>query len=186
SMMRRASSTSRSWTEIFTLLALSTARGNTAWEMPDDATAGMPCASSRLRTTPASMFDGVVKITTSSGNGLLHLVDLEENHRHVVVLRRVADERGNLAQHARAQLVRRQVRVALRQLPEAVFAEALVARIHRLADAVGEEQVQIARPERDHVLLQQPLERLAVVDLQPDDEAVGREDLRLRAVRAAR
>ena len=46
------------------------------------------------------------------------LVDLQQDHRHVVVLRRVADERGNLAQHPLAELVGRQVRVRLDQLAQ--------------------------------------------------------------------
>ena len=56
------------------------------------------------------------------------LVDLQQDHRHVVVLRRVADERRDLAQHALAQLVGRQVRVLLDQLAEPRLAEAVVAR----------------------------------------------------------
>ena len=94
------------------------------------------------------------------------------------MLRRVADEGGDLAQHALAQLVRRQVRVRLGELAEPVLAEAVIARVHRLADAVGEEHEQIAVVQQDRVLLQQPLERLALVDLQSQHESVGREDLR--------
>ena len=54
--------------------------------------------------------------------------DLQQDHRHVVVLRRVADERRDLAQHALAQLLGRQVRVLLDEPPEPRLAEAVVAR----------------------------------------------------------
>ena len=50
-----------------------------------------------------------------------HVVDLQQDHRHVVVLRRVADERRDLAQHPLAQLVGRQVRVLLDQLRRAAL-----------------------------------------------------------------
>src|SRR5262245_42263621 len=176
-MIRRASSASSSDTANRTSLWLSTDSGNTDCDIPDDSTARMPCASSRLRTTRASIADGVWKMTTRSGNGFARLVDLQQNHRHVVVLRRVADERRDLAQHALAQLVGPQMRVALDQLAEPVLAEAVVVLVHRLADAVGEEEIEIAGAERNRLLLEQPLEHLAVVDLEAEHEAVGREDL---------
>src|SRR2546423_3650171 len=102
-----------------------------------------PCASSRLRTMLASMSECVRKMTIRSGNGCCDLVHLEQNHRHVVVLRRAADERRNFAQHALAQFVGRQVGMFLGELSETRLAEAVVERVHRLADAVGEEQIQI-------------------------------------------
>src|SRR5689334_22883727 len=113
SMIFRASSASLSWTEIFTSPALSTDSGNTEREIPDEVTAMIPCASSRLRTTRASMSDAVLKMTIRSGNGLRYLVHLQQNHRHVVVLRRVADERRDLPQRALAQLVGGEIGVAL-------------------------------------------------------------------------
>src|SRR5262245_14513344 len=97
-MIRRASSASCSHTASRTSLWLSTDSGNTDRDIPDDSTARTPCASSRLRTTRASIADGVWKMTTRSGNGFDDLVDLEQDHRHVVVLRRIADERRDLAQ----------------------------------------------------------------------------------------
>ena len=48
-------------------------------------------------------------------------------------------------------------------------------RVHRLADAVGEEHVQVAGVQRNRLLLEQPLEHLAVVDLQAEHQAVGRQ-----------
>ena len=105
------------------------------------------------------------------------LVDLEQDHRHVVVLRRVADEGGNLAQHALAQLLRWQVRVGLDQAAEPRFAEQIVAPVHRFADAVGEQQVEIAGLQRDRLLDQVALEHLAVVQFESDHHSVRDEDL---------
>ena len=92
----------------------------------------------------------------------------------------------DLAQHALAQLLRRQVGVGLDEPAQPRLAEQIVARVHRLADAVGEEQVEIAGVQRDRLLDQQALEHLAVVELQADHHAVRREDLHLprRAVGA--
>src|SRR4029453_14631702 len=70
----------------------------------DETTDMIPWASRRLRTIPASIPDEVRNTTTRSGNGLTHLADLEQDHRHVGVLRRVAHERGNLAQHSFPEL----------------------------------------------------------------------------------
>src|SRR6516225_1715702 len=198
-MMRRASFASLSRTAILTSPALSTDSGNTEREMPDEVTVMRPWASSRLRTTRASMSEGVVKMTTSSGNGfvfqtvhpaggipLVHLIHFEQNHCHIIVLRRVADERGDLPQHPLAQLVRRQVRVPLDELPQPVLAEAIVVRVHRLADAVGEEQVEIARVHRNRLLLQEAFEHLPAVDLEAEHQAVGRQNLHVPAGTAAR
>src|SRR5579864_3376798 len=150
SMMLRASSASLWCTAIRTSPRLSTESGNTAWA-PVDTTDMTPCASSRLRTTRASISEGVRKMITSSGNGFAHIVHLQQDHRHVVVLRRFADKRGDLAQNALAQLVGRQVRMALDELTQAALAEQILVCVHRLADAVGEEQVEIARRKRNGV-----------------------------------
>src|SRR6516225_11687946 len=109
----------------------------------------MPCVSSRPRTICASMSEWVRKMTTRSGNGFGHLINLQQDHRHVVVLRRVAHERRNLAEDALAQLVRSEVRMRLDELAQPRFAEAVVARVHRLADTVGEEDIQVARLQRN-------------------------------------
>src|ERR1700704_76400 len=79
----------------------------------EETTDMIPCASSRLRTTRASIPDEVRKMTARSGNGLTHLVHLQQDHRHVVVLGSVAHEGGNLTQHALAQFRRRQMPVGL-------------------------------------------------------------------------
>src|SRR5262245_3527473 len=77
------------------------------------------------------------------------LIHLQQDHRHVVVLRRLADKRRDLAQHPLAQLVRWQVRMVLDQLAEAVLAEAVVVHVHRLADAVRKEEIEIAGVQLD-------------------------------------
>src|SRR5258707_12519878 len=110
-MTRSASSASLWWTAIRMSPRPSTESGKIDCGTAEDTTDMIPCASSRLRTTRASIPDEVRKMTTWSGNGLTHLVHLQQDHRHVVVLRGVADEGGNLTQHALTQLGRRQVGV---------------------------------------------------------------------------
>src|SRR6059058_2474721 len=181
-MMRRASSASLWCTAMRTSPSPSTDSGKIECGTSELTTVMTPCAWSRLRTTLASMSECVRKMTTRSGNCCRDLVDLEQNHRHIVVLRRGADERRNLAQHALAQIIGRQVGVVLGELTEPRFAEAVVERVHRFADAVGEEQIQISRMERNGLLLEQALEHLAAVDLEAQDHAVRREDARAPCV----
>ena len=93
----------------------------------DETTDGMPCASSSPRTMLASTSDCVRKMTHQIGHDMASaILDLQQDHRHVVVLRRVADERGDLAQHALAQLLGRQVRVLFERAAEPRLAEAVV------------------------------------------------------------
>src|SRR5689334_20916251 len=99
-MIRRASCASSGCTAIRTSLRPSTDSGKIECGTSEETTDGSPCDSSRPRTICASMSEWVRKMTIRSGNGFNHLVDLEQDHRHVVVLRRVADERGDFAQHA--------------------------------------------------------------------------------------
>ena len=66
---------------------------------------------------------------------------------------------------------------------EALLAEAVAGRVHRLGDAVGEEHEQVAGAERHRHLLEQPLEHLAVVDLQAEHQPVRGQDLRRCAAR---
>src|SRR5437870_10749353 len=120
-MIRSASSASSGCTEIRTSPRALMASGKMDCGTSDAVTVGTPCASSSPRTTLASTSDCVRKMTTRSATrfsaaaGGCHrlcgrcgcngrLVDLEQDHRHVVVLRRGADERLDLAQNALAQL----------------------------------------------------------------------------------
>src|ERR1043166_5748194 len=201
SMMRRASSASSACTASRTSPSPSTASGKIACGRSDETIDMMPCASSRLRTILASMADGALKTTTRldirlsqksavrshNASNVFRLLpsafcplplDFQKNHGHVVVLRRVAHERRDLAQHALAQFVGPQVRVRLDELPEPSLAEAVVARVHRLRDPVGEEEIQIAFVQPNRVLLQEAFEHFAAVDLQSEDQAVRREDAR--------
>src|SRR5436190_11009502 len=61
------------------------------------------------------------------------LLDLQQDHRHVVVLRRGANERRDLAKHPLPELGRRQMRMFLDQLRQTELAEAVVAFVHRFA-----------------------------------------------------
>src|SRR4030088_385147 len=133
-MTRSASSASLWCTAMRMSPRPSTDSGKIDCGTSEETTDMMPCASSRLRTTPASIPDEVRKTTTRSGNGLTHLVDFQQDHRHVVVLRRVADKGGDLAQHALAEFGGRQMRVRLDELAQPRFAETVVVDVHRLAD----------------------------------------------------
>src|SRR6185295_12317220 len=132
SMIRCASSASLAWTAMRTSVRPSTDIGKTECNTSDETTDMTPCVSSSPRTICASMSECVRKMTTRSvtqphlpylphlpGRSLLgnlrelragqrdgdcRVVDLQQDHRHVVVLRGVADERGDLAQHALAEL----------------------------------------------------------------------------------
>src|SRR5215467_681302 len=190
SMMCRASSASSARTDRRTSPSSATFSGNTLCGTSDATTQGMPLASSSPRTMLASTSDCVRKITTRSANLQSPFlpprvaerfeagrIDLEQDHRHVVVLWSVADERRDFAKHAFAQLVGRQVRVVFENPAEARFAEAVVRRVHRLADAVREQRAQIARAEVNRLLFEQPVEQLAAVQLQSKDESVRDEDL---------
>ena len=133
-MMRRASSASLACTAMRTSPRPSTDSGKTTAARRTRRPTCTPCASSRPRTM--LRFDVGVRaedddqIATQSSAAIrarsprADVVDLQQDHRHVVVLRRVADERRDLAQHALAQLLRRQVRVLLDQPAEPRLAEA--------------------------------------------------------------
>ena len=72
-------------------------------------------------------------------------VHLQQDHRHVVVLRRAADKGGDFPQDALAQFLDGQVAVLFDQFRELRLAEAVGVLVHRLADAVGEQHQQVAR-----------------------------------------
>src|SRR5262245_4156784 len=103
-MIRLASSASSSRTEMRTSPSPSTVSGNTEGGMADVTSDMTPCVSSRPRTMLASTSECVRKMTTRSGNlmvddlvtvdrgGSRQVFDLQQEHRHVVVLWRVADK----------------------------------------------------------------------------------------------
>ncbi len=101
SMMRRASSASSLRTDTRTSPSSATARGNTLCATSDPTTDITPFASSRPRTMLASTSECVRKITVRSAKR----INLQKNHRHVVVLWRVADKRRDVAQDALAQFL---------------------------------------------------------------------------------
>src|SRR5262245_33918168 len=182
-MTRSASSASLGCTARRMLPRPSTDSGKIDCGTSEETTDRIPWASRRLRTISASMPDEVRNTTTRSGNGLTYLVDFQQDHCHVVMLRCVAHEGGNLAQHPLPELGGRQVRMRLNQLAQPRFAEAVVVHVHRLADPIRKEQVEIAGPQRDCLLLQEAAEHLAVVQLETDDHPVRDENA--DAVRAA-
>src|SRR3954464_1290495 len=121
SMMCRASSASSLRTDTRTSPSSATFNGNTLCGTSEATAEGMPFASSSPRTMLASTSECVRKITTRSAmygywSPFFAMMkrfgrqpfDLQQDHRHVVVLRRVADEGGDLAQDALAQLLRGQ------------------------------------------------------------------------------
>src|SRR5215470_10679815 len=100
--------------------------------MPEDTITGMSWVSSSPRTRLASTSECVRKMTTVSAT-VLHL---QQDHRHVVVRIRLADEGLHLAQDALAQLLRGELGVLLDQAAEPIFAEQIHLRVHRLRDPV--------------------------------------------------
>src|SRR6266853_5040246 len=174
SMMRRASSASSARTDSRTSPRSDTFSRKTSWVTSDETTDRMPLASSSPRTMLASTSDCVRKMTARSD---MQRIDLHEDHRHVVVLRRVADKCGDIKQDALAQLLARQVRVFLKDAAEPRVAETVVGPVHRLADAVREEQIQVARAEGNGLLDEQPIEHPAVVQRETEHEPVGNQHL---------
>ena len=90
-------------------------------------------------------------------------------------------KRADLSQDTLAQLLERQVRLLLDERAEALLAEAVTCRVHRLGDAVGEEHEQVAGAERQRHFLEQAPEHLAIVDLEAEHQPVRGENLDLAA-----
>src|ERR1700716_4121330 len=128
-MMRCASSASSACTEMRTMVRPSTESGKIECGPSEEITDITPWVSSRPRTMCASMSEWLRKMATKSvtslhpapsllrelsecriagGRDHRQIVDLQQDHGHVVVLRRVAHEGGDLAQHPLAQLLRGQ------------------------------------------------------------------------------
>ncbi len=92
--------------------------------MSEVTIAGMPCVSSRPRTTSASIWRRRAEDDDQVGHAAVHsqtatraaatpAIDLHQDHRHVVVLVGAADERLDLAQDPLAQLAGLEMAVLL-------------------------------------------------------------------------
>ena len=113
---------------------------------------------------------------------------IQQHHRHIVLLRRRSGKRLRSRAGSRSRRSRRMADRAcsLEQAGQPRVAEAVAVRVHRLADAVGVEDEEIAAAERHASFLEQPIERAARrPDLQAEHHTVGREDLRPRATARA-
>ena len=107
------------------------------------------------------------------------LRDLDQDHRHVVVLVGRPHERLDLAEDPLAQLARVEVSVLLDDLAEPRVAEEIAVGVHRLGDAVGVEDQDVAGVQGDLLLLEQLGELLhRPVDAQAEDHPARDEDLR--------
>ncbi len=149
----------------------------------------MPWLSSSAWTTLASMFEAVRKMTVRPAMDqrvatiCAAPLDLHDDHRHVVVLIGAAGEGAKVGKDERAQLLEGQVRVLLQHLRQPRLAVAVERLVHRLADAVGIEDQQVAVAQRHRFFLDHRVEHLAVIELEPEHQAVGSEDLRLAQAR---
>src|SRR5215831_3005120 len=140
--------------------------GNTEGASADPTFDSMPCASSRPRTTSASIDECVRKMTTGAlddrsgvtrldGRAVPHF---EHDHRHIVVRLRVADKRLDFAQHALADAGRVELVVARDDLRQRGVAEELPVPVHGLRNAVGVEHDDVTRRNGPGVLFENLLE----------------------------
>ena len=166
-MMRRASSAAESATATRISPSALTVIGQIACVLPDARKPSMPWLSSSAMTTLASISDEVANTTTT-----LPLSDLQQHHRHVVLLCRGSGEGLNLAEDTVAQLVGRQIGVLARQVSEPRVAKAVAGDVHRFADPVGIEQEQIAETKRQGHFLERPAEQIAGIELQTEHHPV--------------
>ena len=191
----------RSRTEMRTSPSPSTDSGKIECGTSDATIDWMPCVSSRPRTTLASMSECVRKMTTGEDGSARHRglgraiglrasvvqpVDLDQDHRHVVVLRRAADER--FASHAGSARAAPRVGrwpCSSTSRPRRASPKQSACVVHRLADAVGEE----ARTGRPAAAAGAPpraaAEAFAAVDVQAQHHAVRRQHLGAAARRLA-
>ncbi len=86
----------------------------------------------------------------------------------------------HLAEHPLAQLVTRQCAVLLDQRNQALVAEPFACLVDRIRNAIGIQHEEVACRDRHGDLLQQAVERLPLVDLQPEHQPIGRQQLRAR------
>src|SRR5688572_20139325 len=135
SIIRRASSAAESATATRISPSALTAIGQIPWAFPEARMASIPWLSSSAMTTLASMSDEVANTTTT-----LPISDLQQHHRHIVVLCRGSSEGLNLAEDTVAQVVGRKIGVQARQVSEPPVAKAVAGDVHRFTDPVGIEQ----------------------------------------------
>src|SRR4051812_23312458 len=186
-MMRVARSASSACTAIRSSL---TAIGNGVRDMSDDTMVAMPCVSRSPRTTSASICEGVWKMTVrslmSSSDGDPAgrdkcPIDLQQDHRHVVVLIGGANERLDLAHDALAELAGVEVAVLFDDSAEARFTKQIAVGIHRFGDAVGIEHDDVAGGKIDALFFEELREFFgSSVDSQSDHHAARRQHARRR------
>ena len=130
-MMRTASSASSSRTDTHVSPIGLTVNGKSAAGGPEVRTDSMPWLSSSAWTTLASMFEPVRKMTMSSdmvGPPRRQRLDLQQDHRHIVVLIGRPGEGPQVGEDERAQLLERQVRVLLEHFRQPRLAVAVERR----------------------------------------------------------
>src|SRR4026208_1486234 len=125
-MMRRASSAAESATATRISPSALTAIGQIPCGLPEARMASMPWLSSSAMTTLASMSEDVTNTTTT-----LPLPDLQQHHRHVVVLGGRSSEGATLAEDAVAQIVAREIGVQAGQVRQPGVARAVAGQVHR-------------------------------------------------------
>ena len=86
----------------------------------------------------------------------------------------------HLAQHPLAQLVQRQRAVLLDQGDQAAVAEPITGFAGRIRQTIRVQHEEVACRDRNRDLLQQAVERLPLVDLQPEHQPIGRQHLQAR------
>ena len=195
-MMRRASSASSGWTAMRTSPSSLTVSGNTecvhrrTTRRRHAVRLEQPADDARLDVGVRAEDDDEIahrarpsgaRAASPTGRDVRRRrLDLQQDHRHVVVLRRGADERLDLAQHPLAQLVGRQMRVLLdRAAPSRASPKQSSAAFIASVMPSVKNTIQVARrASGNRLLLQQPLEHLAVVDLQARAPGRRREHLR--------
>src|SRR5688572_28838005 len=166
-MIRRASSAAESATATRISPSALTVIGQIPWVFPEARMASIPWLSSSAMTTLASMSDEVANTTTT-----LPISDLQQHHRHIVMLCRGSSEGLHLAEDTVAQVVGRKIGVQARQVSEPRVAKAVAGDVHRFTDPVGIEQKQIAETERQGHFCERPAEQIAGIELQTEHHPV--------------
>src|SRR5688500_11616981 len=162
-----------------------TVRGNGVRDRSEDTMVAMPCVSSRPRTTSASICAGVLKMTTSSVMGRAaasyrypagrreRMIQLQENHRHVVMLVGNADKGLDLAHDPLAKLAGVEVPVFVLAAAETAIPEVIALGFHGLGDAVRVQHDHVTRRQIHSLFLEQRREHVGrPVDAEPHHHPV--------------